>query len=106
MKLSNLASKTRQYNSPAASERLAHVAESGVRRVEFVESVDSDRQRSLRQELNEFEQAAIGAFHGQERLLQEARDLAAQIVAGESELKSLLRTQGLSNRLLGVDDNA
>ena len=59
-------------------ERVRPVHDEKIRRVEMLEGVEGDRQRSLQQELAEIAPGAIGDFHGGEQVLQEARDMAAQ----------------------------
>lgn len=66
MKLSRLSSTT-QRPTQESIERVRHVDEERIRRVEVMEGVEGDRQRSLQQEMAEIQPAALGDFHGEEK---------------------------------------
>ena len=77
MKLDRLSSTT-QTLSPESRERARHVADETVLRVGAMEGVEGDRQRSLQQEISDFDQKDVGAFVGGELILAEIlRPLAA-----------------------------
>lgn len=105
MKLNRLASTT-QRPSQESSERARHVAGQRIRRVEALEGVESDRQRSLQQEIAEIAPGAIGAFKGGERVLQDARDVAAQLTALGPAVDELIKPTALPAAIKGVDDTA
>ena len=73
MKLPSLASTT-QRPTRESVERVHQVAHERIRRVESMEGIEGDRQRSLRQELDEIEPAAMATFEGQAEILREALD--------------------------------
>ena len=105
MKLNRLASTTQQH-SPDAIERARHVAGQSVRRVEALEGVEGDRQRSLQQEIAEFDVRAIGPFAGDERMLQGARQVAAELTLLGTNRNGLLKLQALSHACVRIDDKA
>lgn len=105
MKLSRLSSTT-QHSTQASIERGRHVDAERIRRVEVMEGIEGDRQRSLQQEMAEIESAALGDFHGEEKVLQEARDVAAQLLDAEIGTDSLIKPAVPLDRLIGVDDMA
>lgn len=103
MKLSRLESTTQRY-SGISVERSRRVAEELVRRVELPEGVEGDRQRTLQQEIAEFDGKAIGPFEGGERVLQEARAVAAQLGSLGPGAGSLLRAVPPASARSKVDD--
>jgi len=105
MKLDRLVSTTKRPSADSI-ERARHVAGERVRRVEAQEGVEGDRERSLQQELAEIEAGAIGAFHGGERVLQGARDVATQLAAMGASVDSLIKTSQIKSSIKGVDDSA
>lgn len=105
MKLSRLEATT-QRQSSAASQRVGHAAEENVRRVEAMEGVEGDRQRSLQQELLDFDARAIASFAGCEHVLQDARRVAAELILLGSNRNGLLKLQALSHSFLKIDDEA
>lgn len=105
MKLNRLASTTQQH-SPDAIERVRHVAGQSVRRVEALEGIEGDRQRSLQQEIAEFDAKAIGPFAGDERMLQGARQVAAELTLLGTNRNGLLKLQALSHACVRIDDKA
>ena len=80
MKLHRLASTTQRLTQESI-ERVRHAGDQQVRRVELMEGIEGDRQRSLRQEIAEIEPAAIAPFEGQAQVLREAGEAAAQLLA-------------------------
>lgn len=88
MKLSRLESTT-QSATREATERARESANSSVRRVEAMEGVAPDRERSLHQELAEFDPRAVGPFDGQDLILANARQLADQLLKLGPELRGL-----------------
>lgn len=78
MKTSRLVSTTQQHSSDAAERALLAQAQS-VRRVEAMENVNNDRERSLQQELAEVDPRSVGPYQGVERRRQEAVRIAGQL---------------------------
>lgn len=105
MKLSRLASTT-QRHSQDAIERLRQVAGESVRRVEALEGAEGDRQRSLQQELADFDPRAIGSFVGGEHRLQDARQLAAALTLLGSNCRGLIKLPALRRHCSRIDDQA
>ena len=105
MKLDRLASTTQRL-SPESSERARHVAAERIRRVDALEGVEGDRQRSLQQEISEIEPGAIGTFNGGGHILQDARDLAAQVAALGAAADHLIKPGSLPLAVEGIDDSA
>lgn len=105
MKLHRLSSTTQRI-SQESIERVRQSADEGVRRVELLEGIEGDRQRSLRQELAEIDPNAIGDFHGSEQLLQEARAVASQLAALGHSADDLVKSGAVPRKLCGVDDKA
>lgn len=105
MKLTRLSSST-QRPTQESIERLRHVVDERIRRVEVMEGIEGDRQRSLQQELAEVEPAAVGDFHGEDKVLQDARDVAAQLLDLDVGTDSLIKPGVSLDRLIGIDDTA
>lgn len=103
MKLSRLESTT-QHHSPDAIERARQVAGESVRRVAALEGVEGDRQRSLQQELAEFDTRAIASFEGGEHVLQDARQVAAELTLLGAKCSGLVKLQALSLPCSRIDD--
>ncbi|NTV68941.1 MAG: hypothetical protein HGA71_02225 [Azonexaceae bacterium] len=104
MKLNRLSSTT-QRPTRESSERVRPVDNEQIRRVEVMEGIEGDRQRSLLQEIAEVDPSAVGDFHGQERVLQGARDVAAQLLEMEAAgTDSLIKPGVPLVRLIGIDD--
>ncbi|WP_371324243.1 hypothetical protein VX159_01620 [Dechloromonas sp. ZY10] len=107
MKLERLASTTETL-SREARERARNAASAP--RVEAMEGVEGDRQRSLRQELDSVEALAVGEFSGQSRQLEQARQVADQLrVVCSGGGCRLLQSAGLVGRavrLLHLDTSA
>mgnify|MGYP000909645547 CR=1 FL=1 len=105
MKLTRLSSTT-QRPTQESIERVRHADDERVRRVEVMEGVEGDRQRSLQQEMAEIESAALGDFQGQDKVLQDARDVAAQLLDLDVGTDSLIKPGVPLDRLIGIDDTA
>ncbi len=105
MKLTRLGSTTQRF-SQESIERLHQGDDFRVRRVDMLEGVEGDRQRTLQQEMAEIEPAAIAAFEGSDRVLQGARQLAAQVAALGPAADELIKPASLGKLLPGVDDLA
>lgn len=105
MKLNRLASTT-QPPSQDAIERARHRPDEQVRRVEALEGVEGDRQRSLQQEIAEIEPGAIGPFNGGEQVMQGARDVAAQLAVLGSAVDALIKSAPVATAIHVVDDKA
>lgn len=82
MKLTRLDSTTARPSGEAAAR--AQAAPERVRRVEAMEGVEGDRQRSLRQELAEIDPRAVGPFAGQAQVMSDARIIAEQLARLDS----------------------
>lgn len=78
MKLDRLSSTTQPISSESR-ERARHVANETVLRVGAMEGVEGDRQRSLQQELADFDPRAVGVFAGGELIMANAHELALQL---------------------------
>ena len=83
MKLTRLDSTTARPSGEAAARAQAAAPER-VRRVEAMEGVEGDRQRSLRQELAEIDPRAVGPFAGQAQVMSDARIIAEQLARLDS----------------------
>lgn len=105
MKLTRLASTT-QRPSQESIERAGQAGEFRIRRVELLEGIEGDRQRSLQQEMAEIDPAAIATFEGGEQILQDARELAAQVAALGPAADELIKAAALARCLPGVDEQA
>lgn len=105
MKLNRLESTTQRL-SQESRERGRHVAGQQVRRVEALEGVEGDRQRSLQQEMAEIEAGAIGDFTGGQRLLQDAREMAAELAALGTAADELIKGEALGVAAGHIDDQA
>lgn len=104
MKLNRLESTT-QHTTPEAAERAQQASAQSIRRVEALEGVEGDRQRSVQQELAAFDVRAIGPFEGEEKVLNNARKVAAQISSLGTNLEGLVKLQALSQRYKRIDDS-
>jgi len=105
MKLTRLGNTTQRpvtaggvWPHPADGER--------VRRVEALDASESDRQRSLQQEMAEIEAEAIADFAGGDKILQDARAVAEQLAALGAAVDELIKPAALAVGLRGVDDQA
>ncbi|MBL8430411.1 MAG: hypothetical protein JNJ95_11045 [Dechloromonas sp.] len=103
MKLTSLSSTTQQPTR-VSSERVRPLDNERIRRVEVMEGIEGDRQRSLMQEIAEIEPAAVGDFHGEERVMQGAREVAAQLLEMDVGTDSLIKPGVALDRLIGIDD--
>ena len=105
MKLYRLSSTTQRISQESV-DRVRQAAAEGVRRVEMLEGIEGDRQRSLRQELAEIDPNAIGEFNGGEQLLKEAREVAYQLSELGESFEDLVKSDVVPRKLCGVDDKA
>lgn len=105
MKLNRLESATQHHGSDFA-ERVQNGPGERVRRVEAGEGLDGDRERSLQQELAEFDPRAVGPFEGSDRIREDAQKLAAQLSALGSAVDTVMLPVSVKKALLGVDDEA
>ena len=103
MKLIRLLTTT-QHPTRQLSERVRPVDDERIRRVEVMEGVEGDRQRTLMQEIAEIDPGAIGSFHGEERMQQVERDVAAQLLEMDVGTDSLIKPGLQLDRLIGIDD--
>ncbi len=104
MKLTRLSSTTQRL-SQEAIERVRQV-DDRVRRVEMLEGIEGDRQRTLQQEMAEIEPAAVAPFQGQAQILQDAQEIAGQLAALGDGVDSLIKLGALNARLPGIDESA
>jgi len=105
MKLNRLESTTQRL-SQESRERARHVAGQQVRRVESLEGIEGDRQRSLQQEMAEIEAGAIGEFSGAQRVFQDAREMAAELAALGTAADELIKGDALGAATGHIDDQA
>ena len=107
MKLERLTSTTETLTSEARERARAAAPEP---RVEALEGLAGDRQRSLRQEFESIEALAIAEYGGQALQLATAQQVAADLlVVGRQGGQALLREAGLlttAARLLHLDARA
>ena len=72
-----------------------------------MEGIEGDRQRSLRQELDEIEPAAMATFEGQAKILREASSVAAQLLTLGAAADVLIKADDLPRAVVPqVDDSA
>ena len=106
MKLPSLASTT-QRPTRESVERVHQVGHERIRRVESMEGIEGDRQRSLRQELDEIEPAAMATFEGQAEILREASSVAAQLLTLGAAADDLIKADDLPRVVVPtIDDSA
>ncbi len=105
MQLNRLASAT-QRPSQEAIERARHLPDERIRRVEALEGAESDRQRSLQQEIAEIEPGAIGEFSGGEQIMQGAQEVAAQLVSLGAAVDDLIKPSSLTAVIHVIDEQA
>jgi hypothetical protein len=103
MKLNRLESTTRTHNNDAV-ERPRQLAGDTVQRVEAAQGVEADRQRSLQQELAEFDPRAAGPFEGGERVMQDAREVAAQLATLGPAADAMIKLGPVASAFCQVDD--
>jgi hypothetical protein len=103
MQLNRLESTTQKQSSEAV-ERPRQLADDSVRRVEAAQGVEADRQRSLQQELAEFDPRAVGPFAGGERVMQDAREVAAQLASLGPAADAMLKLGPVARAFCQVDD--
>ena len=82
------------------------MADETVLRVGAMEGVEGDRQRSLQQEISDFDQKAVGAFDGGELILAAAHDVATQLSTLGNAANSLVKTPDMRMLQTGVDAKA
>lgn len=92
MKLNRLSTTGRTLTREAA-ERARAAADVPIRRVEALEGTESDRQRSLQQELDEIQAKAVGPFEGEEQVLQSARDVAGKLARLGPDAAAVVRPE-------------
>lgn len=105
MKLSHLKSTTQSIPLEAA-ERLRHAPTEAVLRVNAMEGIEGDRQRSLQQEINEIDPNAIGRFRGNQHILEDVRELAAEIAAMGKQADHLMKQINTNGHFHAIDDQA
>lgn len=102
MKLDRLSSTT-QHISAESRDRARHVADETVLRVGAMEGVEGDRQRSLQQELADFDPRAVGGFSGGQLILTNAHELALQLALLGDAANSLVKLPETSVLHRGID---
>lgn len=105
MKLSRLESTTQRHSRDAVA-RAEEAGEQPLRRVEALEGIEGDKERSLQQERDEVEALAIGEFSGGTRILEDARQVASELSVLGDDARSLVNLAKLSLNLVKVDDQA
>ena len=105
MKLDRLSSTTQRL-SQESMVRAHEVAGERIRRVEALEGVEGDRQRSVQQEILSIEPGAISDFNGGERVLQGAHDLALQVAALGAAADHLIKPVPLRMAVKAIDESA
>ena len=105
MKLDRLSSTT-QSLSPESRERARRVADETVLHVGAMEGIEGDRQRSLQQEISDFDQKAVGAFNGGDLILAAAHDVATQLSALGNAANTLDKTPDMRLFQAGIDAKA
>ena len=103
MKLTTLTSGLRSP-APACWTQSAPADDLRVLRVEALDSTSPDRQRTLQQEMFEIEPNAVAQFHGNERILEDARALAAELSAVPGSLSRLVKADHRTVCLPHIDD--
>lgn len=103
MKLNRLESTTQRLSQESRAPA-RHVAGEPVRRVEALEGIDGDRQRSRQQEMAEIGAGALGDFAGGRRVLQDARALAAELAALGTAADELIKGDALNAATGHIDD--
>ena len=68
--------------------------------------MEGDRQRSLHQEMAEFDVNALGPFRGSERVMLDTRKLAAQLSSLGAAADELIKVAPAMAGLCKVDDEA
>ncbi len=105
MKLDRLTSTT-QHLSQNAREHARHVAAESIAQVGAIEGIEGDRQRSLQQEIAEFDQRALGPFAGAGQIQAAAHEIAVQLVTLSGNAHSLVKTVGVDPLRQSVDAKA
>ncbi len=104
MKATRLASTTDRYARPAL-ERAVEAGDREVRRVEALDAIEGDRQRSLRQELAEADPHG-GKSGGNDNYRREAHDVAERLLHLPDEAKVRLTRPLLPEGFCVVDEKA
>ncbi len=105
MKLDRLASTTQSAPAERRATGVAPPEDLRIRRVEAMQAVEGDRERSLQQEMAEIPPQTIADFDGGDKIREEARDLAAQVAALGGKADGLLRAEGVALPSAGVDES-
>ncbi|KAB2927478.1 MAG: hypothetical protein F9K30_03765 [Dechloromonas sp.] len=103
MKSERLASTTERY-APQALERPALAGEREIRRVEALEAIEGDRQRSLRQELAEAGPGGQGEPRSSELAQLAAHEVAEQLINLPDEARGQLTSPLLPDGFCVVDE--
>jgi hypothetical protein len=105
MKLDRLTSTTARPTQET-HERMVSASEHTVERVEAMEGIDVDRQRSRQQELAAANPNAVGPFEGQEQVLASARQVAQTLTSLGHQRQALIALGALASRFTRVDEKA
>ena len=103
MKLNRLESTT-QHNTGESVAPARPLPGERVRRVEAASGLEGDRQRSLQQEIGEFDPQAIGPFAGAAQVLEDAHAMAVQLAALGTAADALIKVTSTSAAFAKVDD--
>lgn len=105
MKLDRLTSTTQQL-SPNAREHARHVAAERVVQVGAIEGIEGDRQRSVQQEIADFDQRLLAPFAGAGQMLETAHKIAVQLSALADHAESLVKPVSVQPLPQNVDAKA
>ena len=94
---------TTQQISPNAREHARLVPAGSIAQVAAMEGIEGDRQRSLQQEVAEFDQRAVGPFAGGEQIQQAAHEIAVQLSSLGSNAQHLLKAASADSSHHAVD---
>ena len=104
MKSSRLLSTTDRYARPAL-ERSPDAGELDVRRVEALNAIEGDRQRSLRQEMREADpQQELGGLAAVQASHPDAREVVEQVAGLPADKRALLAHPLLPDGFCVVDE--
>jgi hypothetical protein len=92
MKLDRLSSTTRHLSVEPRGERVPQAGDEAVLRVGAMQGVAADRQRSLQQELADFDPQAVDVFSGGALIMANAQELARQLALLGEAANTLIKT--------------
>lgn len=106
MKLDRLSSHSSHRSLDSAAVLRPASSELALPAVDALASIAGDRQRSLQQEINEFQAQAISPFDGGERILEDARVLAAELSALRGKVEHLMKAAPSPGQFHTIDEQA